>query len=71
MLKWFYNLKNPIGRLAMWASELIEFQYKTEHRKGGNNIVSDSSSRKKNNFTVSHLSRGKNSLIYRPNERII
>jgi len=32
-LRWLHNLKNPIGRLARRALEMLEYDYSIEHRK--------------------------------------
>ena len=44
-LKRLHNLKNPTGRLASWALELLEFHYKVVYRKGSSNLVPDALSR--------------------------
>ena len=44
-LKWLHNLKNPMGRLATWALELLEFDYEVVYRKGSSNLVPDALSR--------------------------
>ena len=44
-LKWLHNLKNPTGRLARWALELLEFDYEVVYRKGSSNLVPDALSR--------------------------
>ncbi|XP_025268292.1 uncharacterized protein K02A2.6-like [Camponotus floridanus] len=44
-LRWLHNLKNPTGRLARWALELLEYDYKIEHRKGALHHVPDALSR--------------------------
>ncbi|XP_033212095.1 uncharacterized protein LOC117169706 [Belonocnema kinseyi] len=44
-LKWHHNLKNPTGRLARWALELLEYDYEIMYRKGSLNHVPDALSR--------------------------
>src|SRR5436190_161936 len=44
-LRWLHNLKNPTGRLARWALELLEYDYTIEHRKGALHHVPDALSR--------------------------
>jgi hypothetical protein len=44
-LRWLHNLKNPTGRIARWALELIEYDYSIEHRKGALRHVPDVLSR--------------------------
>lgn len=44
-LRWLHNLKNPKGRLARWALELLEFDFKMLHRKGVQHHVPDALSR--------------------------
>ena len=44
-LKWLPNLKNPTGRLARWALELLEFDYEVIYRKVSSNLVLDTLSR--------------------------
>ncbi|KMQ92133.1 reverse ribonuclease integrase [Lasius niger] len=44
-LRWLHNLKNPTGRLARWALELLEYNYTIEHRKGALHHVPDALSR--------------------------
>lgn len=44
-LRWLHNLKNPTGRLARWALELLEYDYAIEYRKGALHHVPDPLSR--------------------------
>ena len=44
-LKWLHNLKNPTGRLARWALELLEFDYEVVYRKRSSNLVPGALSR--------------------------
>jgi len=44
-LRWLHNLKNPTGRLARWALELLEYDYEVIHRKGALHHVPDELSR--------------------------
>jgi len=44
-LRWLHNLKNPTGRLARWALELLEYDYVIEHRRGAIHHVPDALSR--------------------------
>lgn len=44
-LRWLHNLKNPTGRLARWALELLEYDYEIIHRKGALHHVPDALSR--------------------------
>jgi hypothetical protein len=44
-LRWLHNLRNPTGRLARWALELLEYDYVIEHRKGAMHHVPDALSR--------------------------
>lgn len=44
-LRWLHNLKNPTGRLARWALELLEYDYEIVHRKGALHHVPDALSR--------------------------
>ena len=62
-------MKNPTGRLARWALELIEYDYEIIYRKGSLNYAPDALSRtsEKFNSIVSTLSRigekGKEKLV--------
>ena len=38
-LKWLHNLRNPTGRLARWALDLLEYEFDTVHRKGAMHYV--------------------------------
>jgi len=44
-LKWFFNLKNPTGRLERWGCRLSPYNFTVEHRKGKENVVPDALSR--------------------------
>jgi len=44
-LRWLHNLKNPTGRLARWALELLEYDYEVIHRKDALHHVPDALSR--------------------------
>ncbi|XP_029169373.1 uncharacterized protein LOC114939266 [Nylanderia fulva] len=44
-LRWLHNLKNPTGKLARWALELLEYDYEVIHRKGALHHVPDALSR--------------------------
>lgn len=44
-LRWLHNLKNPTGRLARLALELLEYDYEIVHRKGALHHVPDALSR--------------------------
>lgn len=44
-LQWLHNLKNPTGRLARWALELLGYDYTIVFRKGALNHVPDALSR--------------------------
>ncbi|KMQ92870.1 reverse ribonuclease integrase [Lasius niger] len=44
-LRWLHNLRNPTGRLARWALELLEYDYEIVHRKGALHHVPDALSR--------------------------
>lgn len=44
-LKWLLTLDNPSGRLARWATQISQFNFDIEHRKGVLNIVPDCLSR--------------------------
>lgn len=44
-LKWLKNLKDPTGRLARWALELQQWDFKVKHRKGAVHYVPDALSR--------------------------
>lgn len=44
-LRWLYELKNPTGRLARWALELLEYNFHIVHRKGALHHVPDALSR--------------------------
>ena len=44
-LRWLHNLRNPTGRLARWALELLEYDYVIEYRKGAMHHVPDALSR--------------------------
>lgn len=40
-LRWLYNLRNPTRRLALWAIDLLEYDFKIVHRKGAMHRVPD------------------------------
>lgn len=44
-LRWLHSLRNPTGRLARWALELLEYDYEIIHRKGALHHVPDALSR--------------------------
>jgi len=44
-LKWLMNLKDPCGKLARWAVELMEFDLDIEHIPGKDNDLADMLSR--------------------------
>lgn len=44
-LKWLASLKNPTGRLARWSTELLQYSFDVEHRKGKEHVVPDVLSR--------------------------
>lgn len=46
-LQWFFNLKNPSGRLCRWACRLSQFNFDVVHRKGKDHVVPDCLSRVK------------------------
>ena len=49
-LRWLHNLKNPTGRLALWALELLQDNVTIVHRKGALHHVPDALSRIPENF---------------------
>ena len=49
-LRWLHNLKNPTGRLARWALELLQDNVTIVHRKGALHHVPDALSRIPENF---------------------
>jgi len=44
-LRWLHHFKNPTGRLARWALELLKYDYEIVHRKGALYHVLDALSR--------------------------
>ncbi|XP_053593878.1 uncharacterized protein LOC128667533 [Microplitis demolitor] len=44
-LRWLHNLKNPTGRLARWAIELMQYRFTIIHRKSALHHVPDPLSR--------------------------
>lgn len=44
-LKWLHSLRDPNGRLARWAMELLFHQITVEHRRGTENEIPDALSR--------------------------
>lgn len=44
-LRWLHHLKNPTGRLARWALDLLEYDFDIIHRKGAMHHVPDALSR--------------------------
>lgn len=44
-LQWLSRIDNPSGRLARWAIELAQWDYKIRYRKGSENILADALSR--------------------------
>ena len=65
-LKWLHDLKNPTGRLARWALELLEFEHEVIYTNGRSNLVPHTLSRSKETIKstafaleMSHLGLGK------------
>lgn len=54
-LKWLHNLKNPTGRLARWALQLLEYNYEIVYGKGSSNLVTDALSRINYSETIDAL----------------
>lgn len=44
-LRWLHKLHNPIGRLARWPLELLEYSFEVVHHKGAQHKVPDALSR--------------------------
>lgn len=44
-LKWLYNIKDPVGRIARWAVRLQQYNFEIIHRKGKEHVVPDTLSR--------------------------
>lgn len=44
-LKWLYNIKDPIGRIARWSVRLQQYDFDIIHRKGRDHTVPDALSR--------------------------
>ena len=44
-LRWLYGLRDPSGRLARWAVQLLQYDFTITHRKGALHHVPDALSR--------------------------
>ena len=55
-LKWLHNLRNPTGRLARWALDLLAYDFDIIHRKRAMHHVPDALSRMFENERVEKLS---------------
>ena len=55
-LKWLHNLRNPTGRLARWALDLLEYDFDIVHRKRAMHHDPDALSRMFENERVEKLS---------------
>ena len=55
-LKWLHNLRNPTGRLARWALDLLEYDFDIVYRKGAMHHAPDALSCMFENERVEKLS---------------
>lgn len=44
-LKWLFNIKDPMGRIARWALRLQQYDFDIHHRSGKHHLVPDTLSR--------------------------
>ena len=55
-LKWLHSLRNPTGRLARWALDLVEYDFDIVHREGAMHHVLEALPRMFENERVKKLS---------------
>lgn len=44
-MKWLFHIKDPVGRIARWATRLHKYDFDINHGPGKNNLAPDALSR--------------------------